>query len=185
MMRMVILAILCISTARAEVAHSNLSADVFCMAQNIYHEARNQSVAGQYAVGLVVLNRKPDGRFPHSVCGVTTQGQHKRSWRDKKILVPIRNRCHFSWYCDGISDAIHDMKRWKYIVRLSKYILSGKRLLDITDGATHYHATYILPDWAESKTETARIDDHIFYRWEKRAIDIEREKILRKEGKIP
>tara|TARA_B100000029_G_C17354029_1_gene880020 strand:+ start:172 stop:366 length:195 start_codon:yes stop_codon:yes gene_type:complete len=64
-------------------------------------------------------------------------------------------------------------------------MLSNKKLIDITDGATHYHATYVLPDWAESKTKTGRIDDHIFYRWEKRPIDLEREKQLRKEGKIP
>ena len=75
-----------------------------------------------------------------------------------------------------------DAYRWAHVV--ADHVLSGKSG-DLVNGATHYHATYILPDWAESKTETARIDDHIFYRWEKRAIDLEREKILRKEGKIP
>jgi len=35
------------------------------------------------------------------------------------------------------------------------------------DGATHYHATNVYPDWALTKTKTSRIDDHIFYRWEK------------------
>ena len=40
-------------------------------------------------------------------------------------------------------------------------------LLDITDGATHYHADYVLPSWAATKTKTIEIGDHIFYRWEK------------------
>ena len=65
-----------------------------------------------------------------------------------------------------MSDAIHDMKRWKYIVRLSNYIQSGKRLLDITDGATFYHADYVTPSWAKTKIKTVEIQDHIFYRWE-------------------
>ena len=40
-------------------------------------------------------------------------------------------------------------------------------LLDITDGATHYHADYVSPAWKKSKTKTTEIGDHIFYRWEK------------------
>ncbi len=35
------------------------------------------------------------------------------------------------------------------------------------DFATHYHATYVRPAWAKTKTKTTRIDRHIFYRWEK------------------
>ena len=47
-------------------------------------------------------------------------------------------------------------------------ILSEKViLLDITDGATHYHADYVFPAWRKTKTKTVEIGDHIFYRWEK------------------
>ena len=28
-------------------------------------------------------------------------------------------------------------------------------------------ASYVLPAWAASKTQTLRIDNHIFYRWER------------------
>jgi spore germination cell wall hydrolase CwlJ-like protein len=42
---------------------------------------------------------------------------------------------------------------------------------DLVEGATHYHAYYVNPSWAETKTYVTRIDDHIFYRW-----DIERSK---------
>ena len=38
--------------------------------------------------------------------------------------------------------------------------------IDITDGATHYHADYVQPSWAKSKTRTVEIEDHIFYRWD-------------------
>ena len=47
---------------------------------------------------------------------------------------------------------------------VNNYIHFG---FDITDGATHYHADYVLPSWAKTKTKTIEIDDHIFYRWEK------------------
>ena len=37
---------------------------------------------------------------------------------------------------------------------------------DITEGATHYHANYVEPAWAKTKTKSIEIEDHIFYRWE-------------------
>ena len=40
-------------------------------------------------------------------------------------------------------------------------------VVDITEGATHYHADYVYPTWRKTKTKTIEIEDHIFYRWEK------------------
>ena len=37
---------------------------------------------------------------------------------------------------------------------------------DFTSGATHYHTINVYPEWADTKTRTTRIEDHIFYRWE-------------------
>jgi spore germination cell wall hydrolase CwlJ-like protein len=42
------------------------------------------------------------------------------------------------------------------------------KFVDITDGATHYHADYVKPSWAKTKVRTTEIGDHIFYRWEKK-----------------
>ena len=51
---------------------------------------------------------------------------------------------------------------------LADVLLSNELpFLDITDGATHYHADYVKPSWAKTKTKTVEIQDHIFYRWEK------------------
>ena len=41
------------------------------------------------------------------------------------------------------------------------------KVMDVTQGATHYHADYVSPAWAKTKTKTIEIEDHIFYRWEK------------------
>ena len=39
--------------------------------------------------------------------------------------------------------------------------------IDITDGATFYHADYVMPSWAKSKIKTIEIGDHIIYRWKR------------------
>ena len=48
-----------------------LETALMCMAVNLYHEAGNQSMIGQMAVGQVVLNRVADKRFPNTVCAVS------------------------------------------------------------------------------------------------------------------
>ena len=35
---------------------------------------------------------------------------------------------------------------------------------DITEGATHYHADFVYPYWADSLNRTTTIDNHIFYK---------------------
>ena len=44
-----------------------------CMTANIYHEARGESLKGQYAVAHVVMNRVHHEQFPNSVCEVVFQ----------------------------------------------------------------------------------------------------------------
>ena len=141
---------------------------VECLALNMYHEARGQGTAGELAVTTVVMNRVNDSRFPNPICGVVKQGPTRPSWKDPKILFPIKHKCQFSWYCDGKSDKPRNKKTYEKMKDFAKTLLSNKLLyLDITDGATHYHADYVSPSWAKTKTKTVEIQDHIFYRWEK------------------
>jgi len=82
--------------------------------------------------------------------------------------VPVRHKCQFSWFCDGKSDEPkRDSKEWFKAQDYARIVLSGRIALDVTEGATHYHATYVRPAWAKTKTRTTRIERHIFYRWEK------------------
>ena len=39
-----------------------------CLAENVYHESRNQGTAGWSAVISVTLNRVKDKRFPNTIC---------------------------------------------------------------------------------------------------------------------
>ena len=140
--------------------------NLICLAMNIYHEARNQSLAGQMAVGLVTINRVEDERYPNTICEVVMEGPTRISWVDKTKEYPIKHRCQFSWYCDGLSDTVRDFDTFMKITKLADIVMT-QLVIDITDGATHYHADYVKPAWAETKTKTTKIDDHIFYRWEK------------------
>jgi len=134
-----------------------------CMALNIYHEAKNQSMLGQIAVGQVVMNRVEDTRFPDNVCDVVTEAVTYKG-TDK----PVLHKCQFSWYCDGQKDEPkYHSEEWWNAQEYASIVLSGTIVLDVTEGATHYHATYVRPAWAKTKTRTTRIDRHIFYRWEK------------------
>ena len=142
------------------------SEHIQCLAMNMYHEARDQGTAGKLAVSAVVLNRVNDERFPNSVCEVVLQAQTRPSWRDG-TPIPIRNKCQFSWYCDGKSDVPKNEKAWKKAQDYAYLVLYNRIAIDVTEGATHYHATYVKPSWAKTKTRTTRIESHIFYRWEK------------------
>ena len=57
--------------------------ELICLAMNIYHEARNQSIAGQMAVALVTINRVNDHRYPNTICEVVMEGPTRVSWADK------------------------------------------------------------------------------------------------------
>ena len=140
-----------------------LETALMCMAVNLYHEAGNQSMIGQMAVGQVVLNRVADKRFPNTVCEVV-----KQAVTYKKSDKPIRWKCQFTWYCDGKKDEPDfDSRTWRLALDHASILINKTILLDVTEGATHYHATYVRPAWAKTKTRTTRIDRHIFYRWEK------------------
>ena len=140
-----------------------------CLALNMYHEARNQGTAGALAVTGVVFNRVNDNRYPDTICEVVEQGPTRASWKDAKIRYPIKNRCQFSWYCDGKSDKPLNQKKYNYFLKMSRGILQNQiPFIDITDGATHYHADYVSPAWAKTKTRTVEIQDHIFYKWDKK-----------------
>ena len=129
-----------------------------CMSKNIYFESALESTAGKLAVAQVTLNRVKSRHFPNTVCTVVKQGKHSQSG------FPIRNRCQFSWYCDGKIDTPSMGKMWGESQEVAMYVLENAQLLDITDGATHYHADYIdSPRWANLRDKTMQIDTHIFY----------------------
>jgi len=132
--------------------------EVECLALNIYHEARNQPTAGKLAVAQVTLNRVKHDRFPNTICGVVYQGYYFNN-------APIKNKCQFSWWCDGKSDKPKEIQSWNYALMLARHMHEGIfDNIDVVKDATHYHAVYVKPYWTKEKKKVKVIADHIFYK---------------------
>ena len=142
------------------------SEELECMSKNIYFEAAMESTAGKLAVAQVTMNRVRSTHYPNTVCKVITQGRHYKNG------FPVKDRCQFSWYCDGKLDVPQTTSSmWRASQEIAEYVLSTPDLKDITDGATHYHADYISsPRWASPRRRTVEIDTHIFYNNTRRAV---------------
>lgn len=120
-----------------------------CMAQNIYFEARNESLKGKIAVALVTLERVQDPRYPNDVCAVVYESHQ------------------FSWYWDGLSDRPRNMEKYEEITLIAGAVMDADTAMyDFTYDATHYHADYVEPYWKDYMVWKAKIDTHIFYREE-------------------
>ena len=152
----------CIGFTISPNAHaSDANNEAFCLAQNMYFEAGNQPLAGKIAVSQVVINRTEHMNYPEDICGVVYQARWIENWKGN--MMPIRNQCQFSWFCDGKSDDPEDSKTWIQCLTLARNIIQGE-YGDITEGATHYHSVYVNPYWADSLNETVVINEHIFYK---------------------
>lgn len=126
--------------------------ELFCLALILYHEARGEPRVGQLAVAEVVLNRVQDERYPDTICEVMEQ-KHNQI-------------CHFSFWCDDISDTPQDKDLFKEMREVAWSMFYSFPDLRIVDGATHYHHIDVSPRWAWTLTPVARIDNHVFYRWD-------------------
>ena len=137
------------------------AAEFECMRLNLYHEAGNQTKRGMEAVALVTLNRTKTKTYPKTVCGVV------KAWVYNKRGVKV---CQFSWYCDGKSDKpklhnVREQKAWEMATEVARKAMEGK-IKDFLGRSTHYHATYVTPDFANVPSRYQRltqIGKHIFY----------------------
>lgn len=149
------------STTPVEV--KTASPELHCLVQNIYFEAGNQSYAGKVAVAEVTLNRVKTRKYPSTICGVVKQARMSKWWKEEHGKdVPVRNKCQFSWFCDGKSDEIKYAGTWKSSMIAAHDALNSER--KFTEGALYYHANYVNPKWNKSKEYITSIGDHIFYR---------------------
>ncbi len=123
-----------------------------CLAIGIYFEARGEPVRGQAAVAQVILNRVKNPTYPNSICGVVYQN---KTWK---------NRCQFSFACDGLRDRVRSKKHWATAKAVAKRATAGKLWVKEVGSSTHYHATYVRPRWARTMKRMKKIGQHIFYR---------------------
>ena len=144
----------------AEIGEAQLQ----CLAKNIFFEARSEGISGQVAVAWVTLNRVNAENYPDSICGVVHQGRKDASGN------MIRNKCQFSWYCDGKGDTIPSnsiaQKAWSNAQMVAHVVLLdwARGRSGTVHGATMYHANYVNPKWTKAYDRVAVVGNHIFYR---------------------
>jgi spore germination cell wall hydrolase CwlJ-like protein len=119
-------------------------ADVACLAEAIYFEARGTGPKGEAAVAHVVVNRAKSPKFPRTVCGVVGDG------------------CQFSYRCDGRSDVLAEASSRARAFRIAESVLSGAP--DITQGALFFHSARAAPGWFSSRPRVGKIGGNVFYR---------------------
>ncbi len=123
-----------------------------CLANAIYFEARGETLRGQAAVAQVVLNRVRNPSYPGTICGVVYQNEN------------LKNRCQFSFACDGKKDRITSPSSYKTAQDIAMAVTAGKIFLPEVASSTHYYAQYVKPRWARSMEKMKKIGLHIFYR---------------------
>ena len=122
-----------------------------CLTQAVYYEAASEGADGGRAVAQVVLNRMRHPGYPASVCGVVYQGSDRTTG------------CQFTFTCDGSLMRAPVASLWTRSRKIAEDALKGKVFAKVGH-ATHYHADYVLPYWADSLDKTVQIGRHIFYR---------------------
>ena len=140
---------LLISTTKAD--------DFDCLVEALYHEARSESLLGMLSVANVILTRKESSTFPNTICKVVHQGKY---WKDN----PVRDKCHFSYWCDGRPERFTDMAGLIKSINVAEMSLKGIQVRQ-TVGSTHYHASYVTPRWASNPhfKSLGQLGNHIFY----------------------
>jgi spore germination cell wall hydrolase CwlJ-like protein len=128
----------------AQPTGSDLTPELRCLAGAIYFEARGESLAGQLAVGQVIINRAKSGRFPASYCGVVYQPSQ------------------FSFVRAGNMPAVRTGSQdWHEAMAIARIADQGSWKTEAS-GALYFHAARVSPSWR--LTRLARVDNHIFYR---------------------
>lgn len=123
---------------------ASLSREMECLAGAVYFEARSETLAGQLAVGRVIVTRAASGRFPSSYCGVVYQPSQ------------------FSFiHANAMPWVDHDTAKWRQAVKIAVIADNGAWKSPV-EGAMFFHAAHIAPSWG--KTRMARVDNHVFYR---------------------
>lgn len=126
--------------------------DDFMLALCMFREARSNGREGMQAVGCTIRNRvkiNSDSSYyrevvrPLQFSSVTAHGDPQLGF--------------YPWPANPV-----DWSAWTTAVDLAQGIIAGT-VPDVTNGATHYFATYIpMPSWAENMTQTAQIGGQRF-----------------------
>jgi spore germination cell wall hydrolase CwlJ-like protein len=121
----------------------HMDSEVFCMAENVYHEARGEPLDGQLAVNAVVLNRSE--RRYMSPCDVV--------WEPSQ----------FSWTIGDTPEIDLTSVEWYIALAVVAYSIENHSEYDYSHGAMfYYNPNKVDPSWAADMAVTVEIGEHKF-----------------------
>lgn len=162
-------------------------ADVELMARTLWGEARQQPDVEVEMIANVIVNRVMRGIGGNTIKDVIMSKLQFSVWnrceyRSVSYRVPVRVRLRGRWthvserrrrtVCGwnknramtiAASDDDPNMIRAKDI---AVKVIEGRRdgtLVDVSNGADHYHAKYVRPKWAKRSARVAVAQAHYFY----------------------
>ena len=127
-----------------QIEPAEFSRELECLAGAVYFESKSETLAGQLAVGRVVVARSKSGRFPNSYCGVVFQPSQFSFVRGHTM--------------PGI---VKTSRYWRNAVAIARIAHEGSWRSPV-EGALFFHAARVSPAWR--LTRIAQIDNHVFYR---------------------
>ncbi len=136
-----------------------------CLVQNVYHEARGESIKGQIAVVYTTLNR--------------SLSETRKYGATNNICDIVKAPYAFSWY-DGTVKAITNPTAWNKAVAVVESVLVSYSLQNSpVKDATHYvnkkKATAKVKWWKSKKmVQLAQLENHEFYKQKNEKVAIKK-----------
>ncbi len=132
------------------------ASEKLCLTQAIYHEARGEGEAGQWAVANLIINRAMSHKFPKTLCGVVFQNADQGF-----------HHCQFTFACDGRSDMGTERAAWNRAAKMATVAFNEFQQGDtpgvVPNSALYYHTTSVNPGWSNKFRRVAAIGAHVFY----------------------
>ena len=136
-----------------------------------YALVADRSTAGMDQIEPTLVYKETDAALlDQAHCLATICGVVYQAMRDSNGN-PLRDKCQFSWYCDGKSDRIENARAYDDDFNLALTAILNREekgsdddsAYDNTNNSLWYHAHYVQPYWAAAYTFQERIGAHLFY----------------------
>ena len=132
-----------------------------CLAENIFYEARGESITGKAAVARVVMNRVHHG-FASTPCNVVYQATMVTMINEETLDTYKVRLCQFSWVCENRQKITVNDPKYIQAMDIAYQVLAYDAYHEVLPrSALFFHNLTVDPFWPYK--QVARIGNHIFY----------------------
>jgi len=132
-----------------------------CLAENIFYEARGESITGKAAVARVVMNRVNHG-FASTPCNVIYQVTTVTKINEETLDTYKVRLCQFSWVCEDRQKINVNDPKYIQAMDIAYQVLAYDAYQDVLPrSALFFHNLTVDPFWPYK--QVAKIGNHIFY----------------------